>query len=313
LYRRILVGLDGSELAERALPHAAALADIFDATLMLLAATAADVDLTVAPAAHAAAAGVPPADALDRGRIEEALRREAAAYLQRIAGEQRRRGLAVECAAVDGPAAAALLGRAREAPVDLIVLTTRGRGGLGRLLLGSVADAVVRHAPCPVLLVRAGVRPLESQALYDRGRILVALDGSARAERVLPHVRSLAVGLGSKVTLLQVHVASPAPLGVVTAVGRVAQQAYLAEQAQRLRHVGIDAEARLADGDPADEIVRQAERPRTSLVALTTRGRGGLDRLVLGSVADAVIRRAPCAVLVVRSATEADESAGRSR
>src|SRR5688572_3886821 len=99
--KRILVGLDGSETAELALPHAEALAQRLRATLVLLSATAPGIDLVVAPAAHAAAVGVPPADAVDRGKIEEALRRESAVYLQQVATDLRRRGHTVECAAVD--------------------------------------------------------------------------------------------------------------------------------------------------------------------------------------------------------------------
>jgi nucleotide-binding universal stress UspA family protein len=152
MYARILVPLDGSPAAERVLPHAEALAERFGAALTLLHATTAPA--TVA-AAEAAAGVIPVAPiALDPIEIVTEEQREAAAYLSGLAGRLRARGLSVDVVEPEGDSADAILTAARDLGVDLITMTTHGHGGLGRLVLGSVTDEVVRHAPCPVLVVR---------------------------------------------------------------------------------------------------------------------------------------------------------------
>jgi nucleotide-binding universal stress UspA family protein len=155
MYTRIIVALDGSELAERVLPYVEALAEKFGSAVILLRATAPPEVL----AASAAGTGPPlmPADRpmpVDPTPIIEAERQEAASYLGMLAGRLRRRGLAVTHEHHEGLAADVIVARARESRAALIAMTTHGRGGLGRLLFGSTADAVLRHAPCPVLLVR---------------------------------------------------------------------------------------------------------------------------------------------------------------
>lgn len=158
-YSRILVPLDGSELAERILPHVEKLARKFGATVILLQVTAsAEMALTDATSAAGIVPGVgtipvavPTLDPFSRAEAE---RREASEYLEGVARRLRVQGLNVEWECQTGPAAAVIVQRARQLGVELMALTTHGRGGLGRLVFGSVADTVLRTAPCPVLLVR---------------------------------------------------------------------------------------------------------------------------------------------------------------
>ena len=152
MYRRILVPLDGSALGEAALPHAEALAEKFGAALTLLHATTPPATIA---AAEAAAGVIPvvPVD-LDPVTIATEEQEDAARYLGGIAERLRARGLTVDVSEPEGDSAAAIVAVAGEQRADLIAMTTHGHGGLGRLVLGSVADEVVRHAPCPVLLVR---------------------------------------------------------------------------------------------------------------------------------------------------------------
>lgn len=152
MYSRILVALDGSDLAEQVLPHAVALAQKFGATLTLLHAL--DLPgLLLTPVG--APAGVPVAVPVTNPEpIFEAEREAVAGYLDAVAERLRPEGVVVECEAPEGSPVEAILARARQLPADLIAMTTHGRGGLGRLVYGSVADAVLRRAPCPVLLVR---------------------------------------------------------------------------------------------------------------------------------------------------------------
>jgi nucleotide-binding universal stress UspA family protein len=152
MYQRILVALDGSALAERILPYAEALGDKFGATLIVLRATTPPSEIV---AAEAAAGAIPVSPAVaDATEITEAEQRDAAGYLRGVAARLRARGLTVEVNEPEGRIAEAILARARDLRADLIAMTTHGRGGLGRALFGSIADEVLRHAPCPVLLVR---------------------------------------------------------------------------------------------------------------------------------------------------------------
>jgi nucleotide-binding universal stress UspA family protein len=152
VYQRILVALDGSDVAERALPHAEALAEKFGATLVLVRATTAPAEIMAAEAG----AGVIPVSPMvaDPVEVTAAERRDAAAYLRGVAERLRAHGRTVEVDEPEGRAGEAIVARAEEGEADLIAMTTHGRGGIGRAFFGSVADEVLRHAPCPVLLVR---------------------------------------------------------------------------------------------------------------------------------------------------------------
>jgi nucleotide-binding universal stress UspA family protein len=147
MYARILVALDGSELAEQILPYVESLAERFSATVTLLRATM-PVERAVTAEVGIAAGFV------DLTPIIEEERREAARYLEHVAECLRRGGITVQCVQPEGSPAEVILEHARRTNGELIALTTHGRGGLGRLVFGSVADEVLRKAPCPVLLVR---------------------------------------------------------------------------------------------------------------------------------------------------------------
>jgi nucleotide-binding universal stress UspA family protein len=168
MYKRILVPLDGSHLAEQILPHVESLARSFGAAVVLLRAVSSAQRLiteTAAPMGVGVVGGpvIDPATAAD---LVEDERREAEAYLAsraldlmgRVgaapAGEGGKSVPSVRHECPEGDAAALILERARATDADLIAMTTHGRGGLGRLVFGSVADAVLRSAPCPILLVR---------------------------------------------------------------------------------------------------------------------------------------------------------------
>jgi nucleotide-binding universal stress UspA family protein len=152
-YQRILVAVDGSPLAEAVLPHALALAHRFGATIELVRAYAPPPSL-LAASASSALPGTGPV--LDPAPFIAAGRDEAELYLAELEGRLRSQGVAVEHRRLDGSPGEAIAAESRRADVDLIALATHGRGGLGRLVLGSVADHVLHHASCPVLLVRAG-------------------------------------------------------------------------------------------------------------------------------------------------------------
>jgi nucleotide-binding universal stress UspA family protein len=151
MYERIVVALDGSELAEQILPHVATLAEKFGSTLTLVEA--------IMPFAQIAALVEPSTGtaALDPTVIEETVEAEehdATAYLEHVANSLRQRGFTVRTEHPEAAPDQGVIECAKRVNADLIALTTHGRGGLERLVFGSVADSVLRKAPCPVLLVR---------------------------------------------------------------------------------------------------------------------------------------------------------------
>lgn len=156
MYARILVALDGSALAERVLPHVEALAGAFGSTVILLRATPSLESVVASTAAAGPAGALPMEPALDPTAIVEAEQQEAIAYLEGVAERLRGQSLMVESVHPQGAPAAAIVEAAREERAELIAMTTHGRGGLRRLVFGSVADEVLRTAACPILLVRAG-------------------------------------------------------------------------------------------------------------------------------------------------------------
>jgi nucleotide-binding universal stress UspA family protein len=149
-YGSILVALDGSPLAERVLPYIESLAVAFSSQVICLCAVEPISPTLMAeasmPGAYSSAGALM--------ETQEELRTEDASYLDRIKEQLARQGIAVQCEEPEGRAAEAIVAAARTHRVDLIAMTTHGRSGLGRALLGSVANEVVRTAPCPVLLVR---------------------------------------------------------------------------------------------------------------------------------------------------------------
>lgn len=145
MYKRILVPLDGSALAEAALAHAQQLARCFDGEVILLRAVVSPYTI-VAPDLVLAGQGID----------QEVVQQQAEQYLDAQADQVAALGIAVQTVICPGPVAEAILDHARSLDVDVIVMSTHGRGGVSRWVYGSVADRVLQAAPCPVLLVRAG-------------------------------------------------------------------------------------------------------------------------------------------------------------
>lgn len=155
MYDHILVTLDGSEIAEQVLPHVEAIAEKFGSEVTLLRVTP-PLSLAVTP--PIALPMAPPADLYTTEQMLEALEEEqryAAEYLRSVGERLRGRVKQVKEEVVQGQPADVIVERASALGIDLIAMTTHGRSGLQRLVLGSVADEVVRRAPCAVLLVRA--------------------------------------------------------------------------------------------------------------------------------------------------------------
>ncbi|MGH3147522.1 MAG: universal stress protein, partial [Rubrobacter sp.] len=179
----------------------------------------------------------------------------------------------------------------------MIVVGSRGLGAVGRALMGGVSDSVVRHAHCPVLVVRG-------QPLAFPTKILLATDGSEEAYLAGSTIAELARDSDSEVHVL--HVGSAVPAYFVATEeepGRMAREARktLDDQVERLEAAdGTVGRAHLSFGRPPEEIVALAETIGAGLIVMGSRGRGGIRRALMGSVSDSVIRHAHCPVLVVR-------------
>lgn len=205
-------------------------------------------------------------------------------------------GGAVGHASVDGDVAGQICKRAAEVHADLIVMSTHARRGLQRLFTGSIADAVIRRSRTPVLLLREPDtwRRLRGTALHFP-RILITIDGSARSRDVFPSVAGLVERGVTEIFLLQV-----AGLDT-TREATDAIERELTDAAADLAHLcGCDVFPHIiVDDQPARAIVRFSRRFNASLIAMTTHGRGA-SRLVLGSVVDSVLREAGAPMLVFR-------------
>jgi nucleotide-binding universal stress UspA family protein len=306
----ILVPLDGSAFAEHALPLAMALARRSAAVLHLVQ-------------VHVPVLAIESFNLLDDA-LDASLRERERAYLEEVAGRVRDHvNVPVRTAMPIGPVADVLIEQARQSEADLIVMTTHGRGALSRVWLGSVADEMVRRGPAPVLLMRPPEGSVDLAIAPALARILLPLDGSPHAERVLTDAVALAGTMAAEFSLLQVippvpilgydlggYAAAGTDIGLMEKLESDAH-VYLGRVKEWLEARGFRADARIAIGEqPASAILDEAKACACDLIALHTRGRSGLSRLLLGSVADKVVRGASCAVLVYRGPYQSQHRAG---
>lgn len=198
--------------------------------------------------------------------------------------------------------APAILDYARDYDVDLIVMGTHGRRGVRHLLLGSVAEEVVRLARCPVFTIRAS-----EDAPVRFERILAPVDFSAFSSVAVAYAKALAALYGARLDLLHVveEVTLPGPYGiepmptVTSGVADRAQEALLQMAAALPGEVPV--EAHVLVGHAARDVLDFAAIRHTDLVVIATHGRTGIARLLLGSVAEKVVRMAPCPVFTIKS------------
>jgi nucleotide-binding universal stress UspA family protein len=306
-YRSILVPLDGSRLSEHALPLAVAIAERSRAKLHLA--------LVSTPA-------VPPTAMLPLSAgvrqlyvsLDVEARKSEKAYLEGVADQLRKQSAAsaITSRTLQGPVADALVEYVRQRRSDMVVMTSRGHGGLRRLWLGSVADAVIRRSPVPVLLVPPEENAPPRPVLENLSQILVPLDGSALSEAILEPATTLASLAGAELMLVEViqplasplegQRAAPSTFDVeLTQVRRKEAADYLKDLAEKSLKSGVKAgHAAPVGGNVADTILGLAESSTVGMIALATHGRGGVKRLAIGSVADKVVRTAPRPVLVYR-------------
>ncbi len=305
MYRRMLVPLDGSELAEVVFNYAKELAARLDLDLTFLHVCSPD-ERELLPMHQAYVE-----------RVAETVRRQSQDVQKKAGVEPGGKAVAAHGELAVGYSAEEIVRYADENNIDLILMATHGRSGIGRWAMGSVADKVLRASKKPVWLVRAGI---PEEIVYDKWpkkTILVPLDGSELAESVLPHVEALAKQRDAElvdVVLLRVceypivplDYAEGIPVGwdkqLEQATARCKQVAaqYLAGVEKRLKDIGLSVKSEVLEGKPADEIADYAKRNPFNLIVMATHGRSGISRWAYGSVAEKLVAGVTCPLFLVR-------------
>ncbi len=294
MFKRLLVPLDCSRLAESVLPAAQSLAECFHATMVVFHAVEQDAPATI----HG-----------DRMNAEE-----AQTYLSDVAARLARPNLMVETnvhAVTEVDVARSIIEHIAELSADLIVLAEHGSSGLRDMLVGNIAQQVVQGATTPVLFVRPR---MEGAPAFTCRKILIPLDSTPIHEPALPVAVDIARACGAALHLRTV-VPTPSTLSAeragagmllpatMTAVLDLAQRGaveYLQNTAARLRADGIDATATVVRGDTAQAILTVAESASADLIVLATHGRANFDAFWSGSVTPKVLSKSEVPVLLVR-------------
>ncbi len=295
MFKKILVPLDTSQLSEIALSYAEEMAVKMGAEVILLhVRTSADTE----------------------GKLEHK------EYLDRIKAALKRSKIKVTTAMYGFPErikepAEEIVDYADKENIDLIIMATHGRTGIGRWTLGSTANKVVRAAKRPLLLIRAGAGAVGRVRLET---ILVTLDGSKYAEEALPHAESIASTFKSKVNLLYVvepiYHFYPYSQGLgyygVAGIVRVpynmeemkpsmdVAEKYMQDINEKLSGKGVHTSYKIRIGSPGEEIIQAEDELRPDLVMMSTHGHSGFGRFDTGSTADKVLHRGTAPLFLVR-------------
>jgi nucleotide-binding universal stress UspA family protein len=297
MYTRLLIPLDGSKTAEAALPYGRTLARTLKIPVELLGV----VDTSVLDNRVFRDSG-------DSETIIAESIRSSEEYLNRI----------VKTFPDDNVSCIVETGRAEDVIIEkagsdatLTAMATHGRSGIDRLLMGSVAEKVLRSAINPLILIRAS-EEAKSEGLALLKSVIVPLDGSELAETVLSPVAQLANALKLEVILLRAYQipmntyagmedSYPIDYEKISAALKEEAQSYLERKVAELKRNGIEKLSFvIAEGSGASEIVALGRRTPDNLIAMCTHGRSGIKRWVLGSVTEKVVRLCGDPVLIVR-------------
>lgn len=304
MFRRLLVPLDGSRLAETVLPLAESLAEaeaVSGGAIIILL--------------HVLEQGAPAAVHGERHLQAED---ESDAYLEEIATRLREQGLPVESHTHEvpqGDVPRSIAAHAVEGHADLIILSTHGSGGVRQLLFGSVAQQVLKQGTMPVLLARP---PDGDEVPFKPDRLLVPLDGSAAAEAALQPACHLAKLFGASIHLVMVVATGATTRGELQAIEQALPTAtratlelegleaeeYLNQVAVRVREESADAvrvTTEVRRGATPRALADEAAEPEVGLVVVATHGRAGLQAIWAGSVTSRLLARTRAPILLLRT------------
>jgi nucleotide-binding universal stress UspA family protein len=289
-FNKILVPLDGSELAEAALAPALAFAEALSAGVVLL---------TVV---------VPLAVKLDPDLYQSVIdngQKVAENYLNSIKSRPLFSSVHLEYEIVVGKAAKSIIDYAQENEIDLIVMSSHGRSGISRWVYGSVADKVLYHATCATVVIHPQVKTIP----FTHKRILVPLDGSPLAERALKPALKLAQAVSAELVLLRVTfmpLVPPGPVpgwpGTEVIINEDAReaQAYLQQVQESLPDTPTQLHVQISASSVAEGIIDIADERQVDLIVMSSHGRSGITLWVFGSETEKTLRGAHCATLVIR-------------
>ncbi|MGB7116249.1 MAG: universal stress protein [Anaerolineales bacterium] len=290
--KHILVPLDGSEFAEQALPAAEALCTAYEGRLTLLTVKQKESFLK---SIHFS---------LTFKGKRLSINGERETYLQKIENSLEAKGIEVDHIIRTGKVAESINGLVKEIGVDMVVISSHGRSGVSRLLLGSVANQVLQQATYPIMVVHPieGVTP----AVPKFKKLLVTLDGSEFAERVLPYVKASVI-FESVVLLISVPQVPEAEMygAVVNEIRELRKHAeteakeYLDGVSTNLQKAGVNTTVIVTGSRPAQTIISVAQKEKVDVIMMATHGRGGMDSLIIGSVAERIVQNTCCPVFLV--------------
>jgi nucleotide-binding universal stress UspA family protein len=288
-YKRILVPLDGSVVAEAAIAYAGLIAGRNKAELVLLTVCDRDSETTTRP---------------------------RQVYLEHKAGELREEGLKVSTVVVCGNTVEQIAVYAVRNKIDLLTISSRGYSGVKRLLLGSVAGKVIDSVKIPILLVKAGSAGKEQPELR---RILLPMDGSQFSETSVPYAQSLIGGTDAEIVLLTVAKTLSVPSDrsanikpsweeyrdALVAEAKEQAMAYLERVRTAFTDENTSVKLLVEMGEPAESIMQTAKREKINLIALSSHGRTGAERVLYGSVARRLIDESRIPLLLIRPGADA--------
>jgi Universal stress protein UspA and related nucleotide-binding proteins len=275
MFNKILVPLDGSEAAESILPYVNKLSLLFNSQVDLIGVFT---------------------------EMESRLSRMFGIYMEKVAGDLQGKGIKTKVALASGTPVEQILDYAEENNVNLIAITTYGRSGAKRWLVGSAATQIMRAANVPILVVLPGKLTEE----LTIKKVLAPLDGPETREFILPYVEEMAQKTVALCILL--HVLAPPPPMVTSFMdikpaeeqSRNLVKNQLDSVAAELAGKGIKVESEVIPGDPAAIILDYAETENVDLIIMPTHSRGGISRWLLGNIAEKVLTNSSKPVLAIR-------------
>jgi len=300
--RNILVPIDFSKMSISAIKTARQLARRFHAIIHIAHVRRVDF-------ATAFSAPSPPIAPFPLMRNEQDAEKRV---LQELTGLASEHGiLSASCHVVGGgPAFDEICRLAQKIPADLIVMPTHGRTGLKHVFLGSTAERVVRHSPCPVLVVRERRRQSKTGSRLTVKRILVPVDFSKCSGKGLQYAIGFANQFGARIMLLHatyvgyIYSSEGTVLYDVRGLQNAARENAERQMQKFVRAVKfgrVKYETAFTDGSPALDICAFAKRHDVDLIVSSTHGLTGFEHVLIGSIAEKLVRCAPCSVLVVPS------------
>ncbi len=287
MYEKVLISLDGSENSEMVLPYAEELARQLNSELEIVGVCS---------------------------EHEHTFDRLFKNYLNELVNQLNSKGLQSRAVFLHGNAAEEILNYANNSDTSLIGMATHGRSSISRWILGSVAEKVLKGATKPLLLISEKRSKEKAAKTPMFQRILIPLDGSTLGEAVLPWAKELAKRTKAKLFLLHVILSPDKLTGVshyaISFQGQLIEtlrkhgQEYITSVAAELEREKLDFKYDLITGMPADIILDYAKGNDIDLIAMSTHGRTGVRRFVLGSVADKVVHVSEVPILLIRSHRE---------